>query len=394
MENDPPPFRLRPPSRYPDNLIVPLRRSLNAGSGWVSRLWVTEMYFTGEEEARPPRLALAAELRGHGGPELDPEIGDEAGRDLQRRLHEDVEGIDPDSVSIFLFTLRSDSDVANHLRGQEPVFGPAYGRVLDLDKFAKLRDAPRKLPAPRKFDDKQLAGSELWGVLALFLAVGVGLAALCWWLIPWAVVAWIAVALILLATWVLVVMTWQDSVPGSVRQRGELKSLPLTLASIVQAHEALWDPENSDYPTGARFGLVAVFSLDPTRRDDVAWLGWMARRLGHLRDTPSRDPDETRITQRLEAEADDGSSRIPTSIAGNDSTYWVSPHYRGAMLPDGRLPGDGLLPILLESGAAAGVEVVRMRREWPLSLWPMLREPVLSPAPPPVRQEEAEAVEA
>ena len=72
---------------------------------------------------------------------------------------------------------------------------------------------------------------------------------MCWWLIPWAVVAWIAVALILLATGVLVVMTWQDSVPGSVRQRGELKSLPLTLASIVQAHEALWDPENSDYPS-------------------------------------------------------------------------------------------------------------------------------------------------
>ena len=123
------------------------------------------MYFTGEEEARPPRLALAAELRGHDGPDLDPEIGDEAGRDLQRRLHEDVEGVDPESVSIFLFTLRSDSDVANHLRGQEPVFGPAYGRVMDLDKFAKLHDAPRKLPAPRKFDDKQLAGSELWGVL-------------------------------------------------------------------------------------------------------------------------------------------------------------------------------------------------------------------------------------
>ena len=102
----------------------------------------------------------------------------------------------------------------------------------------------------------------------------------------------------------------------------------------------------------------------------------MARRLGHLRDTPSRDPDETRITQRLEAEADDGTSRIPASIAGNDSTYWVSPHYRGAMLPDGRLPGDGLLPILLEPAVKAGDEAVRMIRAWPLSFWPMLREPV------------------
>ncbi len=390
MENDPPPFRLRPPSRYPDDLIVPLRRSLNAGSGWVSRLWVTEMYFTGDEEARPPRLALAAELRGHGGPELDPEIGDEAGRDLQRRLHEDVEGIEPDSVSIFLFTLRSDSDVAQHLRGQEPVFGPAYGRVLDVDKFAKLRDAPRKLPTPRKFDDKQLAGAELWGVLGLFLGVGVGLAALAWWLIPWTVVAWIAIAVILLATAVLVVLTYQDSVLGSVRKRGELRSLPLTLASVVQAHEALWEPESSGYPEGARFGLVAVFSLDPKRRDDPAWLGWMARRLGHLRETPSRDPDETRITQRLESEADDGTSRIPTSIAGNDATYWVSPHYRGAMLPGNRLPGDGLLPILLEPDAAPGAEAVRMRREWPLSLWPMLREPVPVPVEKPKEPEAAD----
>ena len=248
--------------------------------------------------------------------------------------------------------------------------------MLDLERFDRLRDTPRKLPRPRKVDEEQLEGGDLLGVLGLFVAGGLGLAALMWWLVPWAVVAWVGIALVLLAMAVLVVITWRDSVPGSLRRREELGALPLTLASVVQAHEALWDPEGSDYPTGARFGLVAVFSLDPARRDDPAWLGWMSRRLAHLRESPSRDPDETRITQRLEAEADDGSSRIPASIAGNDATYWVSPHYYNALLPGGRLPADGLLPILLEPGAKAGDEAVRMHRPWPLALWPMSRPPI------------------
>ena len=205
----------------------------------------------------------------------------------------------------------------------------------------------------------------------MLLAAAVGLAFLTLTLVGWAPLAWGLVALIVAAALFFSWALWASSVPGSVGSRKGLATLPMTLAGVVQAHEALWSRNPAGYPEGARFGLVAVFTLDPEWRDDPFWLAWMARRLQHLRDNPTRTADETAIAQRLEGERDDGTSRIPASISGNASTYWVSPLYTRDQFPECQLPEDGLLPILLTSDAAAGADAVRMIRAWPAAMWPL-----------------------
>ena len=120
---------------------------------------------------------------------------------------------------------------------------------------------------------------------------------------------------------------------------------------------------------------MLVFTLDPRRRDDTAWLGWLARRLAWLRDHGADDPDETRIAQRLEGEADDGTSLLPASVTGNDATYWASPMITRSQLPGDRLPADRLVPVLLPAGAKAGDAEVKIDRVWPPQLWPLRHRP-------------------
>ena len=365
-------FSLRPAKNWPA-LADDLRRSLRAGAGRVARLWVEEL--VPADRRHPPALLLAAELGGYdAGETLDDDRRAEVADDLRRRVAEDCDA-DPDSVRVAVFAAGEEDDLLRYLRETEPVFGEPRHRVMNLAELAKLYPAPRALPAAQPAHEIQ--SDPGWSVAGAVVvaAIGFGLMALAWWLVPWLWASLTLMALIAIVAGFLAVSTLFNLPSLSLRRRRELRELPLTLACVVQAFEALWVEKHPDYPEFARFGLVAVYSLDSQRKNDPAYLGWLARRLAWLRDNGAEDPDETRLAQRLEGEADDATSRLPASVTGNDATYWASPLYTRLALPGARLPGDRLLPILLEAGVTPGADPVPMARPWPPELWPLRDRP-------------------
>ena len=354
-----------------------MRRSLNAGAGRVGRLWVEEVVPADPRE--PTGLLLAAEVRGFdAGRELGDDEREEVADDLRRRAAEDGDvdlENDPHAVRVAVFAAGESDSLAEYLRGTEPVFGEARGRVMNLAELRAMLPAPRRLPRAMPIRPEQDdAGSTVMAIV-IQAVVGLGLAALAAWLVPWPWVRWPLVGLILGATGFVAWATWRELPSVAIGRRGPLRGNPLTLAAVVQAFEALWVADHPDYPQGARFGLVLVYSLDPRRRDDPAWLNWLARRLAWLRDNGAEDPDETRIAQRLEGEADDRTSRLPAGVTGNDATYWASPMIVRYALPGSKLPADGLVPVLLEATATPGAERVELERVWPGELWPLRDRP-------------------
>ena len=363
-------FRLQPPERFPASLVRSLRRSLDDGAGRIARLWIEEMAFV--DRRGGTRLVVAAQIKAD---PWDEDAHKEAEHDLRLRVLDDVEhAAEGGGPEVMVFAQNAEAGpgtIPDHYLALEPVWGPHAARDLDIAAFRALAPAPRALPAPRQTHPDQTNRTELLIILVVTAATVVGLSQLIVWLLPVAWLAWTLIALVALAGLGFGWIMWTGSVPGSIGRKGALRTLPLTLAAVVQAHEALREAKHPDYPEGARFGLVAVFTLDPEWRDDPTWLSWMARRLSHLRDHPTRTADETAIAQRLEGERDDGTSRIPPSIAGNEATYWVSPNVHRDLLPERRIPDDGLLPLLLEADAVPGKEAARMVRPWPAVLWPL-----------------------
>ncbi len=366
------PFDLRPPKRWPP-LADAMRRSLAAGAGRVARLWIEE--YVPSDGGVPTSLLLAAELRGYDGDrQLGPEEREEISADLRRRAVEDGDA-DADRLKVAVFAAGERDELTEHLRETEPVFGEPTHRFMNLAQMRQLLATPRVLPKPEPVRKDQVGASDALIVAVIALVLAAGVAALAWWLFAADWIGWTLGLLIAVPGLGLAAITYLGSTTAAVRPAKPLRTLPMTLAVVVQAFEALWVADHPDYPHGARFGLVAVFSLDPQRRDDLAWLSWLARRLAWLRDNGADDPDETRLAQRLEGEADDGTSRLPPSVTGNDATYWISPHYTRDDLPGERLPEDRILPILLERGATAGAERVAMARPWPAELWPLRYRP-------------------
>ena len=368
-------FSLRPPKRWPA-VADALRRSLNAGAGRVGRLWVEEFVPEGGEE--PPTLVLAAELRGAGG---DERAIEEVGEDLRRRVREDVEeadlqGRDPERFRYAVFNAGDDDPFLAHLRDTEPLFGESPHRVMNLARMRELLPAPRTLPAAEPSHKDELSVGDFVGA-SIFVVVAAGvLAAVVAWLVSSAFWATLLCVVLGVGTLALVVFMYFLSVlPATTWRAGPLRRQPVVLGHVVQALEALWVRSHPGYADGGRFGLVIVFALDPQRRDDPAWLSWMARRMAWLRDHGAEDPDETRIAQRLEGEADDGTSRIPPSVAGNDATYWVSPLITRDQLPGDRLPFDRLLPLVLAGAPRPGDAEVKLLRLWPPQLWPLRHRP-------------------
>ncbi|PRY92058.1 hypothetical protein BCF33_2752 [Hasllibacter halocynthiae] len=368
-------FRLQPPERFPASLVRSLRASLDDGAGRIVRLWIEEMAFV--DRRLGARLVVAAQIKAE---PWDEAAHSEAEADLRMRVLDDLDhgpddhGAVGEGPEIMVFAQNVEvgpGSLPTHFLAIEPVWGPHASRDLDLEAFRALAPAPRTLPKPRQTHPDQTSLTDLAITLGVAFAALVGLSQLAFWLIPSDTVAWVLVGLLAFLTVGFAWIMWQGSVRGSIGRSGPLRTLPLTLAHVVQAHEALREDKHPGYPDGARFGLVAVFTLDSDWRDDAGWLSWMARRLAHLRDHPTRSADETRIAQRLEGERDDGTSRIPASVSGNEATYWVSPLVTRDQLPERRIPDDELLPIVLEEGAAPGAEAVRMVRFWPAVLWPL-----------------------
>ncbi len=331
-----------------------------------------------DDRSQPATLVVAAELRGGGKSQQD--LFDTRD-DLRRRVAEDVEpvdlgGRDPERLRYAVFLPGDDDPFVRHFRDAEPVFGEPGHRFLNLAKLRELLPAPRVLPRAEPAHKDELSPGDFWGAVAFAIvaaAVSAGLVA--WLLSPglWATLLYAAIAFCLL---VLLPFLYTLSVlPATTWRAGRVKTQPLVIAHVVQAIEALWVPSHPDHPDGARFGLVMVFTLDPRRRDDTAWLGWLARRLAWLRDHGADDPDETRLAQRLEGEADDGTSLLPASVTGNDATYRASPMITRSQLPSDRLPADRLVPVLLPADAKAGDAEVKIDRVWPPQLWPLRHRP-------------------
>ncbi len=383
MDPDSYAFAPRPARAFPAGLVEHLRYSLHQGAGRIGRLWVEELYQPGDLAGETTWL-IAAELRGLAVGEAARE---DAEADLRSRLLA-APGLDdiPEPV-VYVFDGETDTEQAAYVRGLEPIFGEHHDRQMRLRELAKYQGpAPREIPEALTHAPSPMTKSGFVFSLSLVLVVAGVVVGLLAWLIPgsggWNVVR-IGLILLVVGFAALVVQSLRKNhAVGSVSEDdvdqfvtdGELsdmRTLPHVLAAVVQARNELFDPGHASPMDLARYGLVAVFTLDPTWRNDPAWLAWMARRLRWLRDHAAETADETRIAQRLEAESDDLSRHIPLSVAGNAQTFWVTPYYRHVDLPEGVIPADRLLPILITTDDPTRGEEVDFVRAWPPGAWPL-----------------------
>ena len=272
-------FTLRPPKHWPP-LADALRRSLAAGAGRIGRLWVEEL--VPDDDTQPATLVVAAELRG--GARGQQDLFD-ARDDLRRRVAEDVDpadlgGRDPDRLRYAVFLSGDDDPFVAYFRDAEPVFGEPRHRFLNLATLRRCCRHRGCCPERSRRTRTSCRPGDFSAALSFVLVAaavspgssrGCSARACCArrCSTPRSASASSCSLPFLYTLSVLPATTWRT---------GRVRTQPLVIAHVVQAFEALWVPSHPEYPDGARFGLVLVFTLDPRRRVDTAWLGWLARR--------------------------------------------------------------------------------------------------------------------
>ena len=120
-----------------------------------------------------------------------------------------------------------------------------------------------------------------------------------------------------------------------------MKRAPLVLAAVVQANNALFSAETAEMAPAA-----LVYSTDPQRATDAAWLSDLAQRLRAIRETPALDRTGGKLAARLQAEGEDLFEDLPASVTGGAHARWVVKFLSPSELPGGCLPPDRLLPAL------------------------------------------------
>lgn len=358
----PPRYRFAPPREFPYEVVAALRAGLGEEAGWVARCYVSGVEY--EDAGLPPALVVGAKIK-------DPDPSHDRFEEVEARVREMLAGALParaaEETDVILWPSGATGGAVDYFERTEPVVGERVNSTLIRPQMRKLFAPPRDL-GDMAFENTLLR----WriGAAVLVVVLSAGAAFLAFALAP---SGFPTRALIGLALFAGGSALTRVLAPPEDPAETALRTQPLTLAAVVQAHEALRSPtvrRSQKYARHEGFRMVAVFTLGERYRDDAAWLRWMADRLYALRESPATTPDETRVAQRLIDEADDHTSKIPPSIAGNDATYWVRYVCRPSDLPNDVVPSDGLLPVVLEANVRAGADEVRVAYPWPLRLWP------------------------
>lgn len=118
---------------------------------------------------------------------------------------------------------------------------------------------------------------------------------------------------------------------------------PIVYAAVVQAHHGLWAPYD-----GGHMGAVFVFSTDPARMYDTAWLLDIAKKIGEMKESPTVAPDCKTLIDTLRDDQSQFCFKLRSSLAG-DVDAWCTTYVVNdtAHLPHTCLPNDRILPVLL-----------------------------------------------
>lgn len=126
---------------------------------------------------------------------------------------------------------------------------------------------------------------------------------------------------------------------GAVRKwEQEAVNAPVVFASVVQANEVLFDPQRSQYAPA-----VLLYSRDPQRCRDGAWLRALTERVQALKETPTGDRAVDRFGALLHDEDSNFSEDLPAALTGGAHARMHVTFVDPDTLPGRAVPADGLL---------------------------------------------------
>ncbi|MDR1200076.1 MAG: hypothetical protein LBL58_00405 [Tannerellaceae bacterium] len=132
----------------------------------------------------------------------------------------------------------------------------------------------------------------------------------------------------------------------SDKNKAKLELAPLVYGRVVQAFNALYDPnENTD-----NAGIVFVFALDDAHCYDEAWLAKTAERISEMKEGGTVPPDCQKFIETLRDDSSYFCVKLGESLSeGADAwcaTYWLK---KQSQLPLGYIPHCRIIPFLLST---------------------------------------------
>lgn len=113
---------------------------------------------------------------------------------------------------------------------------------------------------------------------------------------------------------------------------------PVVFASVVQANQVLFDPRQSQYAPA-----VLLYSRDPERCRDAAWLRALTERVQALKETRTGDPAVDRFGALLNDEDSNFFEDVPPALTGGAHARIHVTFIDPDTLPGRAIPSDGLL---------------------------------------------------
>ena len=350
-------LHLRPAKIWPTEMVDHLRDSMSADPGPFARLYLEELYDSSDFTA-PPIYLIAAETRSI---ITSEEELDAARNDFERRVSSGPPLPGDQTPQLYIFDEAEEGGLSDYLRDLYPVYGVGRERGLDLDKLRPyLGPGPRELP--ESFDSyegrehrAERPEAPSWKGI-IYIVFGISLFARIYLQfgrtggeIVWHHYLMGLFGLFMIFKGAKGFTTWLTWKRDPARLHLDLdREWPLMLGRVVQAYNTLFDPDFHDENKNMFYGMVVVYTLEPHHRDDPGWLDWMGRRLRWLRDNEATTADETLIANRLEAEKEDATHRLPASVTGNENTFWITVNTRNDHLPENRVPPNRLVALLVD----------------------------------------------
>lgn len=124
----------------------------------------------------------------------------------------------------------------------------------------------------------------------------------------------------------------------------ELSGQPLIYSSIVQAHQALWDP-NEERSTVVAY--VYIFTLNPKYQYDIEWLNNVAKKISKLSEAHSVPADCKKMINDINNHKSSFMNRVPDSIADGVEVWCATQSIMDTdLLFESRIPANRIIPVL------------------------------------------------
>lgn len=122
------------------------------------------------------------------------------------------------------------------------------------------------------------------------------------------------------------------------RWRADATHAPVVRVGVVQANRVLWDPRSPHFAPA-----VVLYTTDPRRCLDTAWVREVTDRVADLRDHRTGDPALDRVGELLDDEHSSFVEDVPPRLTGGVPARMLVTYIGREVLPGRAIPADGML---------------------------------------------------